>query len=102
RYISYTFLIQSFDGLPGFDARGNMVRCSRQAVQWQASSIIVAHNHPSGDPAPSRKDIELTKELLAASKVLHIPLLDHLVIGSPDSGTGFISLRTDGFMKFEG
>ncbi|MBQ6338266.1 MAG: hypothetical protein IJI36_03890 [Kiritimatiellae bacterium] len=73
-----------------------------QAVQWQASSIIVAHNHPSGDPTPSGKDIELTKELLAASKVLHIPLLDHLIIGSPESGTGFISLRTDGFVKFEG
>ena len=73
-----------------------------QAVQWQASSIIVAHNHPSGDPTPSGKDIELTKELLAASKVLHIPLLDHLVIGSPDSAPGFISLRKAGFVKFEG
>ena len=73
-----------------------------QAVQWQASSIIVAHNHPSGDPTPSGKDIELTKELVAASKVLHIPLLDHLVIGSPDSVPGFISLRKAGFVKFEG
>ena len=65
-----------------------------QAVQWQASSIIVAHNHPSG------KDIELTKELLAASKMLHIPLLDHLVIGSPDSAPGFISLRQSKIVKF--
>ena len=66
-----------------------------QAVQWQASSIIVAHNHPSGDPTPSGKDVELTKELVAASKVLHIPLLDHLIIGAPDSadGSGFISIR---------
>ena len=71
-----------------------------QAVQWQASSIIVAHNHPSGDPTPSGKDIELTKELVAASKVLHIPLLDHLVIGSPDSVPGFISLRQSGIVKF--
>ena len=71
-----------------------------QAVQWQASSIIVAHNHPSGDPTPSGKDIELTKELLAASKVLHIPLLDHLVIGSPDSAPGFISLRQSKIVKF--
>ena len=71
-----------------------------QAVQWQASSIIVAHNHPSGDPTPSGKDIELTKELVAASKVLHIPLLDHLVIGSPDSAPGFISLRQSKIVKF--
>lgn len=66
-----------------------------QAVQWQAAAIVVAHNHPSGDPTPSRKDKELTKELVAASKVLRIPLLDHLVIGSPKSagGVGFVSLR---------
>ena len=65
-----------------------------QAVQWQAAAIVVAHNHPSGDPTPSRKDVELTKELEAASKVLRIPLLDHLVIGSPKSadGVGFVSI----------
>ena len=73
-----------------------------QAVQWQASSIIVAHNHPSGDPTPSGKDIELTKELLAASKVLHIPLLDHLVIGSPESvnDAGFTSIRNLALLVF--
>ena len=55
---------------------------------------VVAHNHPSGDPTPSRKDVDLTKELEAASKVLRIPLLDHLVIGSPQSadGVGFVSI----------
>lgn len=64
-----------------------------QAVQWQAAAIIVAHNHPSGDPSPSRNDLELTKELIEASKVLRIPLLDHIVIGSPHSagGKGFVS-----------
>lgn len=73
-----------------------------QAVQWQASSIIVAHNHPSGDPTPSGKDIELTKELLAASKVLRIPLLDHLVIGSPESvnDAGFTSIRNLALLVF--
>ena len=65
-----------------------------QAVQWQAAAIVVAHNHPSGDPTPSRSDVELTKGLEAASKVLRIPLLDHLVIGSPQSadGVGFVSI----------
>ena len=69
-----------------------------QAVQWQAAAIIVAHNHPSGDPTPSRNDVELTKELVAASKVLRIPLLDHLVIGAPASaaGEGFTAILSGG------
>jgi DNA repair protein RadC len=61
-----------------------------EAVQWQAAAIIVAHNHPSGDPSPSNKDISLTKELLAASKVLRIPLLDHIILGR---GNSFTPLR---------
>ena len=73
-----------------------------QAVQWQAAAIVVAHNHPSGDPTPSSKDKELTNELIAASKVLRIPLLDHLVIGSPtsDKGQGFVSIRNLKAVKF--
>lgn len=62
-----------------------------QAVQWQAASVVVAHNHPSGDPTPSQKDIVLTEELIAAGKVLRIPVLDHIVLGR-DS---FVSLRDD-------
>lgn len=66
-----------------------------QAVQWQAAAIVVAHNHPSGDPTPSKKDIALTEELIAASKVLRIPLLDHIVIGRDM----FVSLREDGYVS---
>lgn len=66
-----------------------------QAVQWQAAAIVVAHNHPSGDPTPSKKDIALTEELIAASKVLRIPLLDHIVIGRDT----FVSLREDGYVS---
>jgi DNA repair protein RadC len=52
------------------------------AVKWNASAVIVAHNHPSGNIAPSEKDYELTKRLHAASKILGIPLLDHIIIGA--------------------
>jgi len=53
----------------------------REAVRDGASSIIVAQNHPSGDPTPSPEDIEVTKELVKAGKLLDIPVLDHVIIG---------------------
>lgn len=53
----------------------------RVAILQNASSIIVAHNHPSGIPAPSREDIQVTKCLAKAGKILGIPLLDSLIIG---------------------
>ncbi len=53
----------------------------REAVREGASSVIVAHNHPSGDPTPSPEDIEVTKELVKAGVLLDIPVLDHVVIG---------------------
>ena len=53
----------------------------RDAVRWNASGIILVHNHPSGDPTPSPDDLHLTAEALAAGRLLDIELLDHLVIG---------------------
>lgn len=52
-----------------------------EAVRACAAAIIVAHNHPSGDPAPSGEDLRITAELAAAGRLLDIELLDHLVIG---------------------
>ena len=49
------------------------------AVQLMAAAIIVAHNHPAGNPEPSREDIAVTKQLRDAGKLLGIPLLDHLM-----------------------
>ena len=60
----------------------------RTACVVSASSIIVAHNHPSGDPAPSREDIELTKKLAEAGKIMGIELLDHVILGQ-DRNYGF-------------
>lgn len=51
------------------------------AIIANAASIIVAHNHPSGDPSPSINDIAITKRLKEAGKLIGIKLLDHLVIG---------------------
>ena len=53
----------------------------KRALILNASALIVAHNHPSGDPKPSRDDIEMTRELKAAAKALEIELHDHVVIG---------------------
>jgi DNA repair protein RadC len=53
----------------------------KRALILNASALIVAHNHPSGDPKPSREDIETTRELKAAAKALEVELHDHVVIG---------------------
>ncbi len=54
---------------------------AKRALQLDASAIIMVHNHPSGDPTPSRADIEMTKEVKSALKAVGIELHDHLVIG---------------------
>jgi len=68
----------------------------RDAIRQSACSIIVAHNHPSGDPSPSPEDVALTREIVHAGKLLDIETLDHLVIGQGR----FVSLRERG-LAFE-
>ena len=53
----------------------------RPAVIENAPNIIIAHNHPSGDPTPSAEDVTITRDLIAAARLMGIDLLDHLVIG---------------------
>jgi DNA repair protein RadC len=53
----------------------------RDAVRRQAAGLVVVHNHPSGDPAPSPEDLRITRELAEAGRLLDIELVDHLVIG---------------------
>jgi DNA repair protein RadC len=53
----------------------------RDAVRACAASVIVAHNHPSGDPSPSGEDLRITAELGEAGRLLDIEVLDHLIIG---------------------
>jgi len=66
----------------------------REAVKRSAASIIVAHNHPSGDPAPSQEDIQVTKRLVNSGKIIGIELLDHLIIGDRK----FVSLKEKGYL----
>ena len=66
----------------------------REAIREGASSLIVAHNHPSGDPTPSPEDIEVTTRLAEIGRTLDIPLHDHVIIGDPS----WISLRARGLM----
>lgn len=76
----------------------------QEAVRWGAHAVMVAHNHPSGDPQPSARDVELTQKLLEVSRVMAIPLYDHLVLGAVDSagGSGYVSLRENGIVNFQG
>ena len=53
----------------------------KRALELSASAIILVHNHPSGDPSPSRADIEMTREIVAAAKALRIAVHDHLIVG---------------------
>lgn len=62
------------------------------AVRRNAASILVVHNHPSGDPTPSPEDVAVTRSLVEAGKLLNIELLDHLVIGH----NRFVSLKERG------
>ena len=64
----------------------------REAIRQNATSIILVHNHPSGDPTPSADDVRVTGDVLKAGKLLDIELLDHLVIGHQR----FLSLREKG------
>ena len=51
------------------------------AVHANAAAIIAAHNHPSGDPSPTREDLSITRRLISAGEILGIDVLDHIVIG---------------------
>ena len=64
----------------------------REAVQRGAVCLIMLHNHPSGDPSPSRQDLELTDRLVKAGELLGIAVLDHIVIAAE----GFISIAARG------
>ena len=70
----------------------------REALKAGAEEIIVAHNHPSGDPMPSKADVAATAELKDLAARLGVKFLDHLILGSADSadGRGFVSLAEQG------
>ncbi|OQA06039.1 MAG: hypothetical protein BWY65_02299 [Firmicutes bacterium ADurb.Bin373] len=66
----------------------------RNAIKRGAASVILLHNHPSGDPAPSREDKDITHRVMEAGKIIGIEVLDHIIIGD----NKFISLKAHGLI----
>lgn len=66
----------------------------QRAILGNCASVLLAHNHPSGDPTPSPEDIELSRKLCEAGKILDIVILDHLVIGE----SCYVSLKERGML----
>jgi len=66
----------------------------KRALELGATAIIIVHNHPSGAPAPSRQDIQLTREIVEAGRPLKIAVHDHVIIGA----SGHVSLRAQGLI----
>lgn len=67
----------------------------RQAINRNANSIILAHNHPSGDPSPSNEDLDVTNRLIEAGKLVGINVVDHVIVGS----NRYISLREKNLVR---
>ena len=73
----------------------------REAIRLGAAAILVVHNHPSGDPAPSRADIQVTRQLREAAKVIGIDLIDHIILGQKNKdpqGIGLYSFNETGLI----
>ncbi len=66
----------------------------RAAIAEAAAGIVVVHNHPSGDPTPSPEDVAVTRQLVAAGRLLDLPVYDHIVI----AGDTFVSLAAAGML----
>ena len=73
----------------------------RAAIRESAAAIVCAHNHPSGDPAPSAPDLQVTRQLREAAKAVDIELLDHVIVGRADAdplARGHFSFREAGIL----
>ena len=71
------------------------------AILASAAAIVVSHNHPSGDPAPSSADIQLTRQLREAAKIIGIDLIDHVIVGTAEDDplqVGYYSFRNAGML----
>ena len=68
-----------------------------QALKYEAVNLVLIHNHPSGDPTPSKADIMVTDKILEVSELVGIPLVDHIIIGD----CCYVSFREKGLSDFE-
>jgi DNA repair protein RadC len=71
----------------------------RKAIAANAAAVVLAHNHPSGDPTPSEADIKVTRDLIRAGQLLKIDVLDHVIIGraTQERQKDYASLRELGY-----
>jgi len=71
----------------------------KSAIAANAAGIVLAHNHPSGDPTPSEADIKVTRDLIRAGQLLKIEVLDHVIVGcaTPERPKDYVSLRELGY-----
>jgi DNA repair protein RadC len=75
----------------------------KSAIRHACAAVILAHNHPSGDPSPSPEDIRVTRQVVEAGRIVEISVLDHIILGRSDGrdGQDFLSLREAGIVSFE-
>ncbi|MDN5331656.1 MAG: repair protein RadC [Tepidanaerobacteraceae bacterium] len=66
----------------------------KPAIKRSSAAIILVHNHPSGDPTPSREDVEITRRLVESGRILGIDVLDHIIFGNPD----YLSFKEKGLL----
>lgn len=76
----------------------------REAIRTASAAVVLAHNHPSGDPAPSAEDIRITRQIVQAGRIVGIDVLDHVVLGRQrgEGQVDFFSFREAGLVDFEG
>lgn len=75
----------------------------KKAIRCNAAAVILVHNHPSGDPTPSREDIEATRRIVESARIIGIPVFDHVVVGTAtltSSDVNFVSLRERNLISF--
>jgi DNA repair protein RadC len=73
----------------------------RAAIRHGATAVVCVHNHPSGDPAPSAADVQVTRQLREAARAVDIELLDHVIVGraaADPRGLGYHSFRESGVL----
>lgn len=71
----------------------------RSAIAANAASIVLVHNHPSGDPTPSEADVKVTRDMIRSGQLLKIEVIDHIIFGRKDNGNGkdYVSMREMGY-----
>jgi len=73
-----------------------------EAIRSAAAAVVLAHNHPSGDPSPSAEDLRITKQLVSSGNIVDIKVLDHVIIGkrNGNGAGGYVSMREAGLVEF--